>query len=132
LEKMVDLFKRLDAGRPAPVEEKIEQPPTEQPRPLPTEKKIKQSPSDLELAQKLLDWLQRWNKPTVSWREIHIYGPGSIRNKKSATDAIEILIKYGWLTPLGPHRYDMRKWRIVRRPPIVAPNVAMSSNVAAT
>jgi hypothetical protein len=122
---MASLFERLDAGRLPPAEEKIKQPPTEQPRPLPTEKKIKQSPSDLELAQRLLNWLQRWNKPTVCIRDIHIYGPGSIRNKKNAVNAAEVLVNYGWLTPLKPHRYDMRKWRIIRRPPIVAPEVAM-------
>ena len=28
-------------------------------------------------AQKLLDWLQHWTKPTVSARDICIYGPNS-------------------------------------------------------
>jgi hypothetical protein len=76
-------------------------------------------------AQKLLDWLQRWNKPTVSWRDIHNHGPRPIRDRKSAIDAAEILVRNGWLVPLKPHRYDMHKWQIVRRPPIVAPEVSM-------
>jgi hypothetical protein len=100
---VVSLFERLDKGRPSP----------------PTEKA--QAPSS---AQKLLDWLKRWNKPTVSWRDIRIYGPGSIRDKKSAVDAAEVLVRNGWLAPLKPHRYDMHKWQIVQRPPIVAPEVA--------
>jgi len=81
---MVDLFKRLNAGRP----------------PSPTEKKIEQPHNDLEPAQKLLDWLQRWTKDTVCVREIHIYGPYATRDRKSAIAATRILVKNGWLTPI--------------------------------
>jgi len=50
-------------------------------------------------AQKLLDWLQHWTKPTVSARDICIYGPNSLRDRRSAIDAAEILVKTGWLIP---------------------------------
>jgi hypothetical protein len=92
---MADLFERLDRGRPSPPIEKAQEP----------------SP-----AQKLLDWLQRWSKPTISIRDVHIYGPGSIRNRKSTIEAAEVLAKNGWLVPDKAHRYDMRKWQIVRKP----------------
>src|SRR5262249_41993810 len=98
-----DIFKRLSKGRPPPIE---------------------RSPK-IQHAQRLLDWLQRWSKYTVSWRDIHNHGPRPIRDRKSAIDAAEILVRNGWLAPLKPHRYDMHKWQIVRRPPIVAPEVSM-------
>ena len=31
-------------------------------------------------------------------------------------DATETLVKFGWLVPDKTHRYDMRKWRIARKP----------------
>src|SRR5215471_12623771 len=111
---MVNLFERLDAGRP-PVEEKIEQPPAEV---------VGKQPRDnLEPAQKLLDWLQRWTKDTVCVREIHIYGPYATRDRKSAIAAARILVKNGWLIPIKMRRYDANKWQITRRL-IVQPNVA--------
>ena len=51
-------------------------------------------------AQKLLDWLLRdWTKPTISARDIYTYGPNSIRDRESAIDLAEILVKHGWLVP---------------------------------
>ena len=102
---MATIFKRLEKVRP------------------PGDKTI-QRPEKIQHAQKLLEWLQRWNKPTVSWREIHNHGPNPLRNQKVALDSAEILVRTGWLTPLAPHRYDMHKWQVVRRP-IVAPEVSM-------
>ena len=95
-----DIFKRLSAGRPPPVEKA----------------------QDRSAAQKLLDWLQRWDKPTVCVRDIRIYGPGSLRNqKKSVTDSAEVLVKNGWLAPVQTHHGH--KWRIVRKP-IAHPTIA--------
>ena len=74
-------------------------------------------------AQKLLDWLQHWTKPTVSACDICIYGPNSIRDRQSATDSAEILVKNGWLVPIKTRRHDMREWQIVRKP-IIQPTVA--------
>ena len=74
-------------------------------------------------AQKLLDWLQHWTKPTVSARDICIYGPNSIRNRESAINSAEILVKNGWLVPIKTRRHDMREWQIVRKP-IIQPTVA--------
>jgi hypothetical protein len=68
-------------------------------------------------AQKLLDWLQHdWTKPTISARDIYTYGPNSIRDRESAIDLAQILVKHGWLVPIEAHRRDMRKWRIIREP----------------
>ena|SRR6516165_10310620 len=104
---MVDLFKRLDAGRPPPAEAAI-----------------KQSRNDLEPAQKLLDFLQQhWTKPTITSREICRSAPNAIRNQKSAINSAEILVKAGWLIPNKTRRRDMREWQIVRKP-VVHPTVA--------
>jgi hypothetical protein len=96
---VANLFERLDRGRP------------------PIEKTQEVSP-----AQKLLDWLQRWPKPSLSMRDICIYGPRP-RNRENAISSAEILVKHGWLVPSKTRRYDSREWQIVRRP-IVRPTVA--------
>jgi hypothetical protein len=100
---VASLFDRLAKGRPPP------------------EAASKQSHK--EDAQRLLDWLQRQTKSTISMRDIRIYGPGSIRDPKSAIAAAEVLVRNGWLIPLKPHRYDMHKWQVVRKP-IAQPTVA--------
>src|SRR5262245_14364373 len=102
---MASLFERLSKGRPPPVEEASKQ----ARKPLP--------------AQKLLDWLQHWTKPTVRGRDICIYGPNSLRDRERAIDSAEILVKNGWLVPIKTRRYDMREWQIVRKP-ILHPTVA--------
>jgi len=53
---MTTIFDRLARGRPAPAEEKTKQQPK-------------------QLAEALLGWLERWPKPTVSSRDIRIWGP---------------------------------------------------------
>ena len=102
---MVSLFERLSTGRPPTVEKT-------------------QGPSQ---AQQMLDWLQRWPKPVVNRRDVRIYGPSSVRDRKSMLSSAETLVKYGWLVPLDPGRHDGHKWQIVRKPvvrPIVTNNVA--------
>jgi len=99
----MNLFERLNKGRPPPAEDR---------------------PNEITLAQKLLDFLQQhWTKPTVSARDICIYGPYSIRDRKRAIDAAEILAKEGWLVPIKTRRHDMQHWGIVRKP-IIFPTVA--------
>jgi len=95
---MSNLFDRLDTRRPA--EPKIEQP-------------------SKEPAQLLLDFLQRWNKPNISSRDIRIYGPTAIRDRESAIRSAQILAAQGWLIPLEP-----RVWQVVRKK--LAPSVARS------
>ena len=77
----------------------------------------------LQPAQKLLDWLQRWDKPTVCVGDIRIYGPKSLRTREKAVNAATILVRNGWLTPIRLRRYDAHKWQITRKL-IVQPNVA--------
>ena len=68
-------------------------------------------------AQKLLHWLQHdWTKPTISARAIYTYGPSSIRDRESAIDLAEILVKHGWLVPIKTRRPDMKKWQITKGP----------------
>jgi hypothetical protein len=66
-------------------------------------------------ALKLLNWLQRgWGKPVITAEHLYQYGPGIIRDKKSALEAADALEKRGWLIPLKTKRYDARKWRIMQ------------------
>jgi hypothetical protein len=103
---VASLFERLAQGRPAPVEEKIKPPQNE-----------------LAPAQKLLDWLQRWSKPTISMRDIRIYGPRPIRARESAINSAQTLVRHGWLIPTQTHRHDRHVWQIVHKT-IVGPAVA--------
>jgi hypothetical protein len=88
----MNLFERLDQGRPASVEKSQE----------------------ISPAQKMLDWLQKWNKDFVSARDIRIYGPSLIRNQKDAVATARILVRNGQLTPIGSRKPYLHKWRIVR------------------
>ena len=108
---MANLFERLNKGRPPPaqVEEK--------------DQKRRDEEALLVPAQKLLDWLQRWEKDTVNLRDIGQRGPKSIRDRKSAIQAAQILVHHGWLVPKKMRRYNARVWKIARKP-IVAPTVA--------
>jgi hypothetical protein len=116
-----NLFERLNAGRPPPVEG--------QPKPeantVSSERAQKLLP-----AQKLLDWLQHWGKPTIRVRDIRIYGPRSLRGRESAIDSAQILQKEGWLIPLKTRRRDSLEWQVVRKP-IIQPTVATVATVAA-
>jgi len=97
----MNLFERLAKGRPA--EPAIEQPPSD--------------------AQKLLDWLLKWPKPTVRMNEILVFGPRSMRKRQIAITAAEVLVEHQWLTQLQTRRPDMIEWQITRRP-IVHPTIA--------
>ena len=72
---MVNLFERLDRGRP----------PTEESSPP---------------IERLLDWLvSHWPKDTVTAREIYTYGPNSIRHRKTTLSLAHMLVERGWLVP---------------------------------
>jgi hypothetical protein len=92
---MSNLFERLAKERPSPS----------------STRKARQ----LEGAQKLLSWLQRWTKDTITAREIRIFGPCALRDQKRALDAAEKLTKNGWLIPLPARKYHHYVWQIVRR-----------------
>src|SRR5262249_45287657 len=109
---MATLFERLNKGQPTLMKA---------PEPSP--------------AQKLLDWLQRWNKDTITTSEICVWGPRPLRNRKRALDAAERLVRNGWLIPIGVRRrtnrvkarkYDSHAWQVVRRP-VLDPNVTTDS-----
>jgi hypothetical protein len=99
---MSNLFDRLDRGRP------------------PAEAKQPTKPSK---EQRLLDWLLEWPQPTICAAQILMYGPRSTRNRKDANDAIEVLVRRGWLNPQPTNQSNWRQWRIVRKP-VVDPTIA--------
>jgi hypothetical protein len=73
-------------------------------------------------AQRLLDFLQRWPKDTISAREITLFGPRIIRAQRSEINTAEALVKHGWLTPSRGRARNCRQFRVVRRP-LVHPTV---------
>jgi hypothetical protein len=76
----------------------------------------RKQPHKIQRAQRLLDWMQSWTKPTISARDICIYGPRPIRKREKAGEAAEVLVKTGWLRPIPTHRSDMEAWLIIRQP----------------
>jgi hypothetical protein len=85
-------------------------------------------------AQALLDWTQRWDKPTIRLRDIQVFGPLHMRKREAAIKQADVLVKYNWLIPVKPStgRRDSVEWKIVRVP-IIQPTVAaLSPTVAAT
>ena len=94
---MTTLFERLSRERPSP----------------PIKKAQETSP-----AQKLLDWLQTWRKPTVRSADILIYGPTCTRTQKDADSAIEVLVRNGWLEPTKTKQSNWRRWQIIHKPTV--------------
>jgi hypothetical protein len=100
---MTNLFERLGREQTAPNERTPDQ--------------------KLQPAQRLLDWLGRWNKDTVCTTDILQFGPSIVRNRKSAIDATETLVRHGWLIPQKTKQSNWRQWEIVRKP-IIRPKIA--------
>jgi len=68
---------------------------------------------EISPAQKLLDWLQRRTKPTITVRDVHIYGPRPLKGQKNIVAAAKVLVKNGWIAPIRMRRYDANKWQII-------------------
>jgi len=92
---MANLFERLSRERPSPS----------------SARKARQ----LENAQKILNFLQRWPEDTITANEILQYGPHALRDRKYVLEAAEQLIQNGWLIPLPARKYHHYKWQIARK-----------------
>ena len=90
------IFERLELerGRLPPAEPKIEQPPKEP-------------------AQRLLTWLPRWPRDTITVRQIRNYSP--VRDRNEAINAAEVLVANGWLSAIKASRSDTYAWKILRK-----------------
>jgi hypothetical protein len=68
-------------------------------------------------AEQLLDFIvNRWHKPVIRVREICRFGPGSIRDRKSAMALAETLVANGWLSSVKGRQHNEKMWMIVRGP----------------
>jgi hypothetical protein len=65
-------------------------------------------------AQQLLGWIRERQEAVIGFREIIQYGPGPLRIKSAAEEAVSILKDHGWLTEL-PGR--PRRVRLVSEEP---------------
>jgi Protein of unknown function (DUF3987) len=81
------------------------------------------SDPELDLAQRVLDWLTSgWSgTPLISVPDLYTYGPGPVRDKRIASKIIDILEDHGWLVREdGPARVNGTKrrevWRLVSGP----------------
>src|SRR6476620_12806493 len=69
----------------------------------------------LQPAQTLLTWLQcHWNKPTISEREIRIFGPRCCRDRETASESAEVLVRHNWLNPVSVRGVASNKKEIIR------------------
>ena len=102
---MTTIFERIAASRPAPIDEETKQ---------------------IDYAQALLDWILRRGKPSVSTKDIRVFGPRCLRDKERALRSAQILERHGWLVATDPqHGRDVRRWQVVRpQTPTVRPLVA--------
>jgi hypothetical protein len=108
---VANLFERLSRNRPpaAPLEEKDQK---------------RRDEEALIHAQRLLDWLQKWEKDIISLRDICVFGPYVLQNERDdALNAAEILERHGWLVAQKAHRHDRREWQVLRKP-IIRPTLA--------
>jgi hypothetical protein len=81
-----------------------------------------QGSPELDLAQRVLEWLDGdWSgKPLISVPDLYTFGPGPVRDKRTASRTIDILDDHGWLVrESGPAKVNgtMRRdvWRLVGR-----------------
>ena len=112
---MATLFDRLAQGRQLAENSQTEKFEPEivrrGPQPIIPLIHLKSSPSE-----KLLAWIVNyWTRPTVSVREICIYGPNCVRDKKTILSLAQTLVERGWLAPTKTRRRDMKKWQITAR-----------------
>jgi|SRR5215472_3038703 len=91
---MSNLFDRLDARRP-PVEQKLQQP---------------------NHAQRMLDFILRWPRSSISVSDLMTYGPRPKQNAEGVRKLATILEKQGWLTKRDTPKKNMLHWNITRRP----------------
>jgi hypothetical protein len=77
------------------------------------------SDPELDLAQRVLQWLAcEWSgRPLISVPDLYTFGPGPVRDKRTASRIIDILEDHGWLVREdGPARVNgtMRRevWRL--------------------
>lgn len=87
--------------------------------PAPPERRAPETAPSVNLrslpAGRLLQWiLNFWDEPTISLREIRIYGPHATRNRKGAMDVAETLAHQGWFLPIRGPQCRSKIWRILR------------------
>jgi hypothetical protein len=97
---MASIFNRLAKSRPTPINQ--------------------QQPDH---AQRMLDFLLRWPRPSISAADMMTYGPRPRQNAEETLKIASILERHGWLTPIPTPRKDQHHWNIVRQHPIVHPKI---------
>src|SRR5215831_19196708 len=88
------IFDRLTKNRPTPVEG------NNQPK---------------DPAQQLLNWLQKSGRQKITARDVRRHASHPLRSREGAIDAINVLVRHGWLVPITPSRRDRPEWGVVRR-----------------
>jgi len=68
---------------------------------------------DLALAVKLLAWLEARPSRLVPIREVYQFGPGAVRDKKTAMKLLTMLGEHGWVRCIGAAEVDGSRHREV-------------------
>jgi hypothetical protein len=77
----------------------------------------------MNLAQKMLDFVLRWPRPSIATTDLMTYGPKPRQNAEETLRLATILEKHGWLAPKKMPRKDQHHWNIIRQHPTVRPEL---------
>ena len=81
----------------------------------------KPAPTKQDHAQRMLDFLLRWPRPSISTSDLMIYGPRPKKNAEEVLRLATILEKHGWLSKKDTPKKNMHHWNINRKQPVVRP-----------
>jgi|SRR6516225_8584905 len=88
------IFERLSKNRPAPINEA-------------------QRP---DYAQRMLDFILRWPRPSIATTDLMTYGPNPRQNAEETLKLATLLERQGWLTKKDMPKKNMKHWTINRKP----------------
>jgi hypothetical protein len=93
------IFERLAKNKPGPIDEQPDH------------------------AQKMLDFILRWPRPSISVPDLMTYGPEPRKNAEETLKLATLLERHGWLARKTTPRKDMHHWNIVRQHSTVHPKL---------
>jgi hypothetical protein len=76
----------------------------------------KPEPQQPDHAQRMLDFVLRWPRPSISVPDLMTYGPEPRKNAEETLKLATILEKHGWLSKKDTPKKNMRHWTINRKP----------------
>jgi len=76
----------------------------------------KPPPQQPDYAQRMLDFILRWPRPSISVPDLMTYGPEPRKNAEETLKLATLLERQGWLTKKDMPKKNMKHWTINRKP----------------